>query len=357
MAIGTTVKVGYDGRAVEKGLGRLKTGFMGLGRVIGGKLGLGGVTKAVGAITALGLGYKAISGFKEMADYAGGLTDMATQTGVAISKLVELEEALRVAGVPAADTSRILSRLAGSLQEAQMESGPARDALHGLGFLASEFKDMKLDEAFMLIGKRIAELGPEAKNLESTMEDLFGARIGYGLLRLFNDPSNFAAARRNVALLGQEFEKYGPELDAMSDDLGGLAVQLRGFYLGLYKAMKPMFGEKPLQGLFDAFRFENANAFFEKIKNTLLLIKQEGIGKVLGDAFADLGERLKNIIMEGVSEGIRAGLPGGGTLKGILGFGGRETATTDVSKIEDNTAQTVGMLRRIAREGGTAKFA
>ena len=196
MAIGTKVKVGFDGSAVKRGLSGLKSGFAGMGRMLGRGLKAGAIAGGVGAVTALGLALKGALGIKDLADYTSTLSDMAVQTGISVSRLVKMEEAMRLAGVPAKDTSRVLSTLAANIQEAQEEAGMARDAFHDLGIFMNDIEGKDVEEVFMKIGKAIASGGDDIKNLERSMEGLFGARIGYGLLRLFKNPADFEKAAK-----------------------------------------------------------------------------------------------------------------------------------------------------------------
>lgn len=360
MAIGTKVKVGADISAVGRAMGKIKGMFAGIGKFGGLGLLRSNLGKTVAGITALGLGIKAVLGMKELADYTSELSDMAVQTGVSVSKLVELGEAIRLAGVPARDTSRVLSTLAANIQEAMDAPGLARDAFHDLGIYMTDIKGMKLDEVFMHIARTIGQSGGEIKNLERSMEGLFGARLGYGLLRLFKDPANFEKARRNVAALAHDLDESSFDLDALADDLGGLPVQMRGVYLGIYRVAQSVFGRNPLQGLFDGFNYENFRPLFEALRGFMDRLKNDGIGAVIGDMFEGLKEKLQElgrIFGEGIKDALKDSLSPSKIFGLSANTHGGDRSSSYLQSIERNTDRTNEMLRRIERETSTAVWA
>ena len=358
MAIGTKVKVGFDGNAVKRGLAGLRTGFAGMGRMLGRGLKAGAMAGGLGAITALGAALKAAMGIKDLADYGSGLSDMAMQTGVAVSRLVELEEALRLAGVPAKDTSRVLSTLAANMQEAKAGAGLARDAFNDLGIYLDELEGMSVDDVFSRIAQMIADSGGEIKNLERSMEGLFGARIGYGLLRLFKDPANFEKARKNVSMLAQDLEASANDLDRLADDLGGIPVQMRGLYLGIYRVAQSVFGDNPLQKLFDGFNYESMRPAFESIKQMMEQVKNEGFGALFDRMFESLKMQMKamgQLFGEGIKESMGNMLKDGAAgmlIPDWLKSKGDDKSSGFLDKIEEHTQRASNLLQRIERKNG-----
>jgi phage-related protein len=197
MSVGTTFKLGFDGMSVNRGL-------QGLSKKVGSfsrEIGIGAMRQVGARMTDLmGRIVMAIpDAVNDLTDWTGNLNDMAAQTQLSVSELVLLEEKLRLAGAEAADTSMIISRLSKNLHDASTEGGAAKDALNKLGFFADEFVDVPIDRAFEMIGKRVAELGPEFKGLEGVMTDLFGARMGYKLIRFFRDfEMHSSLAEKNI---------------------------------------------------------------------------------------------------------------------------------------------------------------
>jgi hypothetical protein len=315
----------------------------------------------VGAVTALGAALKAAMGIKELADYGSGLSDMATQTGVAVSELVKMEEAMRLAGVPMKDTSRVLSTMVANMQEAKAQTGLARDAFNDLGIFMDELEGKNPAEVFQMIGDVIASSGDDITNLERSMEGIFGARIGYGLLRLFKDPANWEKASKNVSRLAQDLEDSATDLDRLADDIGGLGVQMRGVYLGIYRTAQTVLGENPLQFIFDAFNYENMAPVFDKIRNTLIRMREEGVGAIFGDAMESLKGVMRDlgkVFGEGIKEAlgdfsIMDTISPGFSLPSFLG-GDKDKSGDEISK---NTSRTNELLETLGRRNPTAVFA
>ena len=78
--IGSTVKLGFDATAVQRGLG----GLGGLFGRIGRQIGIGGLRQAGAQVTDLmgRIAMAAPMAMKEMMDWAGNMTDMSAQTGI-----------------------------------------------------------------------------------------------------------------------------------------------------------------------------------------------------------------------------------------------------------------------------------
>jgi hypothetical protein len=224
MALGATLKVKMDSTAVKRGLSNIRAGFVRLGGVVRG---IGGAMRKAFIPAAAAAGALAVA-FKKVADEGSELSDMAVQTGVSVGKLVVMQEALRRAGAPISDTSRMLSMLASNLKEAKFEAGPAREALDDLGISLSEISDKPLDEQFMMILERIRDAGDQVKNLEGAMEGLFGARMGFGILRLAKDLDvNMEKAEKSAKSYAEFMEESSGSLDATADELGRIGMILK----------------------------------------------------------------------------------------------------------------------------------
>lgn len=355
--IGTTLKLGFDGTAVSRGLGRVSRG-----------LGAFGKQFAIGAMQRVGHRMTDLMGrlvmavpqaLKETADWASNMTDMATQTGVSVEKLVLLEEKLRLAGASARDTSRIISTLAASLQEARDTGGAPYEALQRLGFTGFDFKDMPIDQAFDEIGRRVASVGGDIDGLEKSMEDLFGARIGFGLLRFYKDMEvNTDRAKKNVADFARSMERVAPRLDTFADSLG----RWENFKRGLSSiAMDEMFrltgGEGFANNLFDRLNPEKLrpkiSEFFNLVGRNLEAFLSQDLSKSFGDLFRNIGRS--------IGDGIRDSIGDMFSIKNLNPFkfpwtGGKTSATdagkNAVSELESQTA----LLRDIKKEAFVSRF-
>lgn len=344
MAIGTTVKIGFDASQVKAGFSALTGMFNGAMRGFR-QVGIGAARQVGAQVTdLLGKVIMAIpQGIKETADWAGNLTDMSTQTGVAVSKLVLMEEALRLAGASAADTSRIISVLADNLNEARMAEGPAREALNKLGFLAEDFANVPIDKAFEMIGKRAAQLPKDFRGLEGIMADLFGARMGYKLIRFFKDfEGGMAQAENNVGDFARRLDATAGGYDQMSDALGRFQMRWRETMSIIIDQGTGVFGTDWVDAMFDALSPE-------KVRQSLVFIREEIAGMFKGDGFSGLFKSAGRAIGEGIMESVGDKIPFG-TSGGLFDFfkGGKKDSAPDLSKLISQGETQTGLLRQIA---------
>ena len=224
MALGATLKVKMDSTAVKRGLSNIRAGFVRLGGVVRG---IGGAMRKAFIPAAAAAGALAVA-FKKVADEGSELSDMAVQTGVSVKKLVVMQEALRRAGAPISDTSRMLSMLASNIKEAVAQEGMARKALDDLGISIPDIAGKRLDDQFMMILERIRDAGDQVQNLEGAMEGLFGARMGFGILRLAKDLDvNMEKAEKSAKSYADFMEKSSGSLDATADELGRIGMILK----------------------------------------------------------------------------------------------------------------------------------
>lgn len=295
MAIGTTLKIGFDATAVKAGFGALRgmfnASFRGMRQIaIGG-------AREVGVRTAdlLGRALMAVpEGITETMDWAGNLTDMSEQTGVAISKLVLMEEALRLAGASAADTSRMLSTLGANIFEATKDTGPARDAFHKLGLRMGDIKSATLDQVFEKIGRSVATSQFEMGELENVMADLFGARMGYKMIRFFRDfDGGMAQAENNVGDFARRLDATAPGMDKMSDALGRAKMRWRELMAVGIDALTRMFGDDWVDQMFDKLSPEKLRNTFTFLREAIMGFLKDGMQNLLREAGRMIAEGLK----------------------------------------------------------------
>jgi len=347
MAIGTTVKVGFDASAVRAGMGGLKGLFSGAMRGMR-QVGIGAARQiGAGATDLLGRIVMAIpQGVKETMDWAGNLTDMSSQTGVSVSKLVLLEEALRLAGAEAKDSSRMISMLADNLNNARDEAGPARDALNKLGFLAEEFADVPIDKAFEMIGKRAAALPKDFRGLEGIMADLFGAKMGFKLIRFFKDfNGGMSQAENNVGRFAREIEQDAAGFDEMSDAIGRTEMRTRMFMASFARFMSNKMGSDWVDKLFDKLTPEKLESFFDSMSSTLANFFEKGVD--FNGVFRNIGLQ----IGEGIMESMKSISPAS-MIKGM--FGGGPTAATSgrSEEVGPRIDRSNALLQRIVEKKG-----
>ena len=346
MSIGTTVRVGFDASAVRAGMGGLKGLFSGAMRGMR-QVGIGAARQiGVGMTDTLGRILMAIpEGIKETMDWAGNLNDMSAQTGVAVSKLILMEEALRMAGAEAKDTSRMISTLADNLNEARDSTGPARDALNKLGFLAEDFADVPIDKAFEMIGKKAASLPDDFRGLEGIMADLFGAKMGFKLIRFFRDfEGGMKAAENNVGKFASRLDTTAGGYDQMSDALGRFKMRWRETMSIIIDQANAAFGTNWIDDMFDSLSPE-------KLRMTITWLREQLASLFTGDGFDNMLRGMGRAIGEGIRESFTTMTPGS-MIKGM--FGGGPTAATSGrgEEVGSRIDRSNALLQKIVEKKG-----
>jgi hypothetical protein len=351
MPISTDIKIGWDSVAVKKGFADLRTMFAGSIRGLR-QVGIGGARQIGAQVTdLLGRTLMAVpEGISEMMDWVGNLNDMSAQTGLTVKKLAILQEALRLSGA-GDDASRILSALNRNLYEAGEGMGPAREALHKLGLTGKQFKTMKLDESFKAVGSAIASFKGESGELESIMSDLFGARMGYKLIRFFKDYSgNMRQATSNTAGFGDYLNKNAGKIDEAGDALGRFKNRWRELMATVFEQGLDMFGgSKGINALFDELDPAKIREMLAQFHNFV----GRNFTFMSGPDFQGVFKELGRMIGEGLKESISDMLPDlspGGLLKsakGAFGVGGESAAIRQLDEINAAIATGNRYLQKI----------
>jgi hypothetical protein len=350
MAIGTTLTVGFDANAVREG-------FSGLGGMFSGAMrgfrqaGIGAARQVGARMTdMLGRVLMAVpEGIKETMDFAGDLDDMSQQTGMSVEKLVLLNEALRLSGAEASDTSMMISRFANNLGTAMRETGAAQDALHKLGFKVSEFKGMALDEAFEKIGIRAGEMSWGMGELESTMADLFGAKMGYKLIRFFkNFDSQSKQAERNVGALSRVMGKKASFYADMGDKIDRFKMKWTELMAIIIDVTNSLFGTDWIDKMFDSLNADKVRTFMIDVRDGFKIVMTEDFWRsIMGDFGRAIGD------------GIKASLGDAFSLKGMIpswmGGGDATSSTGNNDKTIARMDRQIQLLQTIAtKQGGWA---
>jgi hypothetical protein len=342
MAIGTTLKVSFDASPVKAGMKAINSLFTGTMRGMR-QVGIGAARQVGAGMTdMMGRVLTAIpDSMNEMMDWVGGLYDMSNQTKVGVAELVVLEEALRLSGAEANDTSRILSTLAKNLFDARSEAGPARDALHKLGLIGGDFRDLSLSQSFELLGKTVANLPADFEGLEGIMADLFGARMGYKLIRFFSDfNGGMEEARSNVGTVAERVAKSTDAIERLGDDLGRWQMVKREAALNISDALTAAVGNDWGKTLMETLKLDTTT-----LTNTIRAVLNPGhMGDTLD--FTSKFKELGRIFAEGFTEGISAG----SVLKGIFGFGGNKQADNSGAKLIEQGSRQIALLQTLTNK-------
>lgn len=348
MAIGTTVKVGFDGEEVKRGFAGLKNGFSAIGRTMGKGAALVGGMMA--AQTLEGIIIKAATGTNELADFAGAAEDVALQTGSTVSEIIRLNRALELAGAQV-DAGRMLSTLADNMYDATHGGEELQDTFFKIGLSAAELAKMKPIDQFKTVMQSLSQYQGSIGELSDITEKIFGAKMGMQVIRLFKNAdvmTNEMGA--DVAAFAKNVENSAGKLGSFSDQVSRLkylwrSLNLAGFELfgGNGEYMKAIFdtiddlinfrefakvGAVLKAEFAKALEVFNESAFMDTIRNAI---------KSLGDAFG-----------EGVKGSLEKNMPP--WLKYVLPSGGGDKST---SQLLHEMQKSNGYLASIERTNGT----
>ena len=345
MAIGTTLKVGFDGTAVKRGFGMIGGMFKGIGR---------GMAMGAGAMMSkslVDLAIKAATGVDQLADFAGEAEDTALQVGSTTAEIIKLDRALDLAGSEV-KAGRMLSTLRDNIYDAANGGEELQKAFRDIGLQSRDLAGKGTMEQFAVIGEAVAAMGDDAGKVENSLEKIFGARMSMQLLKLFRNQDVFEQASREVGGFADNVDNADTSLGKMQDQFKRLAYIWRGINLAVFKH-HPLFSQGSLEKIMDGMQRAIDTGDFsllgknlkEVFVSTFNSIKDSEIWKWLADKFRELGKI--------IGEGITSSLPFGGGIGGFKMpsiFGGKDkTSMIDpISEIQ----RTNSILERIYRDGG-----
>jgi len=307
MAIGTTVKVGFDGTAVKSGLSKTNGLFRNFAKGITQGIGQGIAKAGVGLIDLVL--EKAATGLLDAADAAGELGDEARQTGMSVDSIVKLSEAFRLSGVSIEDASKPLSKFAKALYDAREAGSPAQQSLNKLGIYMSDLEGMTLEEKFKKVGQATQNFAGDMEELTSITSDLFGMK-GVQILRFFKDyDATMAQAERQTAGYRKQLDGQNGSMDDWGDAIGRVATLWKEFNTALVNSLKEIFPASSINDLFNSISDGISSAavatrdWIIGIKND---IQSQGLVEFITNKLRDLGRA----IGEGIAEAIKSAFPG-----------------------------------------------
>lgn len=367
--LGTTFRLGFDGSAVNRGLG-------GIGSLLGRfsqQVGIGAARKiGYGMTDMIGRIASAVpEAIKDLTMWGGELSDMSAQTRIAAKDLMLLYEAMRLAGAAPSDVSRQMSQLAAKIHEAAtVIDSPAGRALKALKFDLQELRGVPIDQAFYRIGARFAEMGDEIEGAEKIMSELFGGIRGAKMLRFFRAfDKSISDAKRNMATWADVAEgDISDNLDEMADAMGRWDMVRRRMAFGLLKGIGggsiDGFGAS-LNNIYDWLSsigplLEDAGRKMRSFLGTAIeVIAKDGLLSAMGGFLENMGRKIGVGIARGIVEAIDFTPKGWGFIKGVLGGGLGTYGKTKTSSVDPEAVMRdqLRVLNLIERKVGVAKFA
>jgi len=365
--IGTTLKLGFDGTSIARGL-----------KSVSGLLGKFGKEVSIGASRRVGEGMTDMLGkivtaipaaISETMDWAGELADLGNQTGMATDKLVEFQELLRLTGVDAGGTGKMIFTMSKNVKDAARDGGDLADQLKEIGLSAESLAKMAPDKMFETITRRVGELNKttltpiefnnplgdkvgtqfvetttKMKDLEKLGSDLFGSRMGYKWIGVAKDFSGaMAQAKNNVGGLGQAMSGgVAGQIDQMGDALGR--------FTNLKRSLSSMFVSEVMRGtgaggVDKMFNFLDAEKLRPKVQElvsmlgrNLEVILSQDLSTSMGDLMRNLGKSFGEGIRDSLKISVKDFLPSFGS--------GKPTASTTVAPLIEDTNSILGDIRR-----------
>ena len=348
MAIGTTVKVGFDGEEVKRGFAGLKNGFSAIGRTMGKGAALVGGMMA--AQTLEGIIIKAATGTNELADFAGAAEDVALQTGSTVSEIIRLNRALELAGAQV-DAGRMLSTLADNMYDATHGGTELQDTFAKIGLSAAELARMKPIDQFKTIMKTLSQYKGSIGELGDITETIFGAKMGIQTIRFFQNADVMAGEMgADVAAFAKNVENSAGKLGSFSDQIGRLKYLWRGINLAVFDMMGGN-GEY-LKKLFDGLESAINQGDFSKLGYMLKSEFAKALEIFNDSAFMDAIRNAMKSLGESFGDGIK------GSIKDLvpsIGFpnifgGSKDTSTT---QLLHEVQKSNSYLASIERTNGT----
>lgn len=348
MAIGTTVKVGFDGEEVKRGFAGLKNGFSAIGRTMGKGAALVGGMMAAQTLESIII--KAATGVNELADFAGAAEDVALQTGSTVSEIIRLNRALEIAGAQV-DAGRMLSTLADNMYDATHGGKELQDTFFKIGLSAAELAKMKPIDQFKTIMKTLSQYKGDLGEIGDITETIFGAKMGMQTIRFFQNADVMAGEMgADVADFAKNVEKSASKLGSFSDQISRLKYLWRGINLAGFDMLGGN-GEY-LKKLFDGLESAINSGDFSKLGYLLKSEFAKALEVFNDSAFMDTIRNAMKSLGESFGEGIK------GSIKDLIPsigfpnlFGGSKDTST--SQLLQEAQKTNTYLASIERTNGT----
>lgn len=318
MAIGTSIKVSLDTKAIARGFAKIKAGFSRLSSSVkaAGRAMLAPFVKMMAVLAPL-LGAAGFArGIKDVIDYGGAVSDMANRLSVAASDIVFIEEVFRRTGATGKDVATTLQRMAKNIGAGfELATSEAGKALEELGLKEADLEGLNMAERFYLVGEAIAAMSDASKQARVSMA-IFG-REGASLINTFKDRSAWEIARKSIGGLGDNLDESANKLDHISDAFGAFTLKMRQFFAGVMNGAMPV-----LEDLADKINEIDLSMAGQKVGDFIKVIRGLFQRGTLGETVLDslkyaalrFGEIFLAVLEFGVQQTIKqladAGVPG-----------------------------------------------
>ena len=188
-------------------------------------------------LAALGALAGAFTAVKGTLDMGGRLSDISSQTGIAVGDLVVLEQAFKNSGLSAEQVGPSINKLQRAIVEAGQGSTGASETFAKLGLSLAQLESQSPSEQFKSVATAIQGLQSPAARTAAAME-IFG-KSGGKMLTLFADSNAFAQAATQVGGLAGVMDASAGQFDTLSDSLGAASLKGQQLSAGFTAALAP----------------------------------------------------------------------------------------------------------------------
>ena len=344
MAIGTSVKVGFDGAEVKKGFAGIGGMFKSIGK--GMAIGAG----AMASKSLLDLGLKLATGIDQLADFAGEAQDTALQVGSTTSEIIKLDRALGLAGNQGLNAGNLLSKMTDSIFEAGHGNEELQKTFGKLGLTMADFGGKDAMQRFKMIGEAVATIGENGGETENALQEVFGGKMYKAMLKLFRNQDVFEQANKELDSFGKNVEDMQDNLGKTQDQFQRIPYLWKAFNLALARNIDSNgnFWKKLFDGFDQALNEGNFSKLGYMLKSEFAKALEFIAGSGALDTFKNFFRDIGKYIGEGISSALPK-LPSLPSLPTWLGGDGGKTSMIDpISEIQ----RTNSLLEKIYRTGG-----
>lgn len=217
-------RLSLDTALFERGIHLAQSGASKLGSTMTAVGGLGALAwgKLAAAAAALGGAAGFVHAVKGALEFGSSLKEMSDRTGIAVDKLVYLQQAFKEAGLEADDIGLAINRMQRFIEKA----GPEK-----LGQAFFNLRQMRPEQQFQELARVISAM-PTAMQRAAAAQEAFG-RGGGKLLQVFAEMGGLRSIQKDLGTQAELLKKNAEAFDKASDLLKRTATQFRGFFVGV----------------------------------------------------------------------------------------------------------------------------
>lgn len=181
-----------------------------------------------GAMAAAALGAGLAAGTKRTISMGGELSDLSSQTGIAVADLMRIQQAYKDNGKSADDAGKDINKMQRSISDAA-NGDSAKDPFAEIGISAKELMALNPTEQFFAIGEAIKKIQSPTKQAAAAM-DIFG-RSGGELLTVFKG-ADLESINKSLGKMPELMGLFADQFDRVDDLIGRLPNKTDQFFTG-----------------------------------------------------------------------------------------------------------------------------